>query len=459
MGQRGAAAALGGCPRRAGGGGCRRLPLALALALILGLAAAAVLGGGVVAGAAGGESSLPQPPEEPSGSPSGSGPAGGLPEGGSGDGAGPWPVLAPDEEAWLEEQAGALGLERAEEVLRGATQEWRAYLPDLSLKGMADRLRQGRFPLDLGGLGRGLLRYGFREALAGLRLLGQLLGLAVVCALLGALEAAVSRGGVGRLAHSVCYLALVSLALAGLLVALDVARGTLQGMVSFMLALLPMLVALLAAVGAPVTAGLFHPLMVAVVHTVALGAAQVAFPLLVFSVALDSVGHLAPEHRLAGLSALFRQLAIAGVGVLLCLFLGASVVLGAGGAVADGVALRTAKFLSSTFVPVVGKMFSDASEVILGSSLLLKSAVGLSGAVAVVALAAFPLVKLLSLVLVFRVGAALAQPVAGAGVAGCLESMGSALTLVLLILAAVALMFFLSLVLVLGAGSAAVMLR
>ena len=45
--------------------------------------------------------------------------------------------------------------------------------------------------------------------------------------------------------------------------------------------------------------------------------------------------------------------------------------------------MRTAKFLSGTFIPVVGGMFADAVEVVIGSALILKNAVGLLGVLAI----------------------------------------------------------------------------
>lgn len=45
---------------------------------------------------------------------------------------------------------------------------------------------------------------------------------------------------------------------------------------------------------------------------------------------------------------------------------------GTASAVADGVAIRTAKFVTGNFIPVVGRMFTDAADTVLTASLLLK---------------------------------------------------------------------------------------
>ena len=56
------------------------------------------------------------------------------------------------------------------------------------------------------------------------------------------------------------------------------------------------------------------------------------------------------------------------MGGLLTIFLGIISIQGATAAVTDGVTIRTAKYLTGNFVPVVGRMFSDAADMVVGAS-------------------------------------------------------------------------------------------
>ena len=77
------------------------------------------------------------------------------------------------------------------------------------------------------------------------------------------------------------------------------------------------------------------------------------------------------------------------------ILLGVISVQGAATAVADGVAIKTAKFVTGNFIPVVGRMFTDAADTVITASLLLKNTVGIAGAAIVLFIAVFPAIKIL----------------------------------------------------------------
>lgn len=373
----------------------------------------------------------------------------------AGSGAGPGAAASSVPDDILERQMEAIGIEQLDRLLESAAQPGGVIADALSPRLIVARLRRGESPLDVPGVARGLALAVFREAAADWRLLGQLVLLAIISATVGALQGAFEREGVGRFAETVCHLVLVSLALGAFLVALRTARAVVSDMVSFMLALFPTLVGLLAAGGAPATAAMFHPLLLAVTQAVSVCVAEVVFPLLFLSAAIDAVGCFSPSFHVGGLAGVLRQGGVGALGLLLALFLGVVAMVGAGGAVADSFALRSAKFLSSTFVPVVGRMFSDAAELVLGSSLLLKNAVGIAGAAGVVALSAIPLCKILALLITFRLGAALSGAAGGEGVAKNLNALAGTVMLLFVATLAVTLMFFLVLTALLWAGGGA----
>ena len=313
--------------------------------------------------------------------------------------------------------------------------------------------------------GRGVLRHPqvLLQALGGvfvgelrtsMGLLGKLLVLVVLAGVLRQIQGAFESEAVGRIADAVVFLALGALCLAGFGIAADLARRAIADLSSFMVALLPALVGLLAAGGSVTTAGLMHPLMVAAVNAVGLAVRAIVFPLALLAAVIDLVGAFAPSFKLSSLSALMRQIAVGVMGLLFTAFLGVVAVSGAAGSVADGVALRTGKYAIKTFVPVIGGMFADAAELVLTSGWLLRSGLGLLGLVAVAVLVAVPILKMLALWAIYRVGGAVAQPVGGEGVAQVLGGVGSALVLLTLAVAAVGLMCFLSLAVLVGAGSA-----
>lgn len=299
----------------------------------------------------------------------------------------------------------------------------------------------------------------FKEFAANLHLLGKLMFLAVLCAMLQNLQNSFNQSGISLLAYSLCYVFLAVIALTAFYNALTLARETVGYMVGFMEALLPLMITLLTGVGAITSAALFTPLMLFVVATVSVVVKDVVLPLLLLTASLEFVNYLTDKYRLNNLTGIIKQTGMIVLGFTMVIFIGIITIQGVAGGVADGITLRTAKYATATFVPVVGKMFADTVELVMGASLLLKNAIGIFGVVAVLVICAFPLIKLLSLVAIIKIAGALVQPMGDEKMAKCLDAMGNNLLLVFACVLTVALMFFLVITMIIGAGSVAMMLR
>jgi len=299
----------------------------------------------------------------------------------------------------------------------------------------------------------------FAEFTANSHLMGKLLFLAVLCALLQNLQSSFEQPAVSFLAYSICHIFLLVIVLTAFYNALSLARNTVNDMVGFMEALLPLLISLLAGVGAVTSAALFSPLLLASVATVSVIVNNGVLPLLFLAAVLQCVNFFSEHYRISNLAGLFKQVGLLVLGLSLVVFIGIITVQGVAGGVADGITLRTAKYAASTLIPVVGKMFADTVELVMGASLLLKNAVGLFGIITVFTICAFPLIKLISLVLVMKVTGALVQPMGDERMAKCLDVVGDNLLLIFVAVMAVVLMFFLVITVIVGVGGLATMLR
>lgn len=406
------------------------LAVALAVATVLGQGAVPLAAGGPVrtAHAAGGG----EPPAET-----------GVAAGGAGGPADPAEVV---EEQWDSVRSPELdGLMRQIEEEMGVP-------GGLEVPSLVSRMREGGFVVDFPALGRYLVRVVWGEVPATATLLGKLVLLALAAGVLVQLGEACGGGQVARAAHLVVFLGFMALSVSAFVGAFAAARAVVNRLVSLMLALIPPFLALTAASGTPASAGLLHPALMLVVNVAGLLGATVAVPMLFGSALIELVDGLGERRRLEGVSTLLRQVSVWTVGLGLAAFLGVAVVQNAAGRALDGVLVRTAKFLSGTFVPVVGKMFSDATEVVFASTRLVKTGLGVGGAVAVLAVAALPLVKIVVLVLCFRLAAALLGALDAGQLAACLRGIAGALGWLGVIVAMVALSFLVCIAILVGAA-------
>ena len=351
-----------------------------------------------------------------------------------------------------------LSTDQINQFIMAINRELNEDIPLLNSKTVKNIASQG-LAMDWDSLWQSLASRFFKEMTVNMHLMGKLLFLAVLCMLLQNLQSSFEQSGISVLAYSVCFIFLSVIALTAFYHAITLARDTVGHMVSFMEALLPLLISLLAGVGALTSAALFTPLMLFVISAVSVVVKDVILPLLMITSVLDCVNYLSDKYRLSNLTSLFKQTGMMILGFTMVVFIGIITVQGVAGGVADGITLRTAKYATTTFIPVVGKMFADTVELVMGASLLLKNAVGIFGVAVVVTICALPLIKLLSLVAIVKVTGALVQPMGDDRLGKCLDAMGNNLLLVFGALLTVVLMFFLAITMIIGAGSAAMMLR
>lgn len=331
------------------------------------------------------------------------------------------------------------------------------FLPAPSSPSILGVLQQEGFTLE--GIGLGMIKFLFYEITQNSKLLGSILILAVLSALLENLQNAFERNTVSQVAFAVIYMALIILAVNSFMTAIGYAKQAITAMSDFMVGTIPLLLTLMASTGAVTSAGLLHPVIVFAVNAFAGVVIFVVFPLIFFSTVLQIVSEFSSRYKLTQLANLLKTSAVAILGFMFSVFIGVMAVKGAMGGVADGVALRTAKFVSSTFMPVVGKMFSDSIDTVVGASIIVKNSVGIAGLLILTLISAFPALKIISLSIIYNLSAALIQPLGNSPVISSLSTIGKSLSIVFAALATVAFMFFLSITMILLAGNISLMVR
>lgn len=311
--------------------------------------------------------------------------------------------------------------------------------------------------IDWKGIVRALISRLFREIVINARLIAQMVVLAVVCVVLRNIQ--MNDGSASELGFAVCFLAMFVISVQGFSIAQQTARDAVTQMGGFVYAVLPIMVTLLAAVGGLGTAAMMHPLMVAAVGLTCQLIAYVVLPLALFSAVVGAVGQLSDKYPLSKLAGFLRTLTTGVLGFGLCVFMGFVTVRGLVAAVGDGLTLRTAKFVSGSFVPVVGKFFSDAMELITGCSLLIKNGIGVYAMAGLLVVCALPAIKILVLSLLFKLIGALLQPLGEPRLADALTSMGMSLNLVFAAVAVAGLMFLIGIAVLVGLSNLTVMVR
>ena len=177
------------------------------------------------------------------------------------------------------------------------------------------------------------------------------------------------------------------------------------------------------------------------------------FPLLFLSALLMIVSHMNKKYQATYLADLFKHISLGTLGVFITIFLGVISIQGTATAIQDGVALKTTKFITGNFVPVIGRSFTEAADTVLSAALLLKNAIGIFGLIIIISIAVFPLVKITVIAIIYKLAAALLQPLGSNSTTICLNMISKYLMYILACLIVVTFMFFLAIVLMIVASN------
>jgi stage III sporulation protein AE len=362
-------------------------------------------------------------------------------------------------DGWVKGQIEDLPTDGVEKYWDQLMKDYGGFFPEGATPSLMDMLIPGENGLSLQSVLSGLGSYMWHEVLFNGKLLVTIVMISVLSMILETLQTAFERQNVSKVAYTICYMVVLVIAVNSFNIAIGYAKDAIDRMIDFMMAMIPLLFALLASMGNIITVSVTHPLIVFMIHTVGTLIHVIVFPLLFFSAVLHLVSSMSSKYKLTQLANLLRNLGAGLLGVLLTVFLGVISVRGITSSVTDGVTIRAAKYITGNFVPVVGKMFADATDTVISASLLVKNAIGLSGVIIILFLCAFPAIKILVLALIYNVAAAVMQPLGDTPIVSCLQTIGKSMIYVFAALAAVSLMFFLAVTIMLTAGNVTVMMR
>ncbi|WP_160721595.1 stage III sporulation protein AE [Bacillus sp. USDA818B3_A] len=358
----------------------------------------------------------------------------------------------------VDQQVESLDISDLEQYWEDITTKYGGFLPE-SQKGSLYDFIKGDKTFSFKEWGKGLLNFAFHEFVANGKLLGSIIMLTIFSMFLQSMQNAFEKSTISKVAYSIIYMVLVILALNSFHIAISYTNEAIGTMISFVLALVPLLLALIAASGGIVSAAFFHPVILFLMNSSGLIMQYIILPLLFLATLLSIVSTMSEQYKVSQLAALLRNWSIGLMGLFLTVFLGVISVQGASAAVTDGVAIRTAKFVTGNFIPVIGRMFTDATDTVVSASVLLKNTVGIAGVAILLIIVAFPALKILMISFIYKFAAAILQPLGGGPVIKCLDIISKSVIYVFAALGIVSLMFFLSITVIVAAGNLTMMMR
>ena len=313
-------------------------------------------------------------------------------------------------------------------------------------------IKNGEGNLSLKTLSNATTSFLFKEVKTALSFSISIIVVAIMCSLIKNLQSAFSSEGISNIAFFACYSILIIILSKSFLVSINIATDIIKGLSNFMAAILPVLVMMIGSIGGFAQAATMDPIIIGATLIIPRSYTTIIIPLILISFVLDFTNNISNEFKIGNLCKLTKQITIWIQGIILTIFIGLLTVRGITSSTIDAVTLKTAKFAIDNFIPIVGKAFSDAIASVAGYSLIIKNAVSSIGLIIIVIMMLYPIIKLLLITFVYKLTAAVIEPISDKRITSSLTSAGNSLILLMSCVLSVSLMFFVLLAIMASAG-------
>lgn len=280
----------------------------------------------------------------------------------------------------------------------------------------------------------------------------QILLIALVAAVFTNFSASFAGKQVSEVSFYVIYLLLLSLLIKSFSVMADTASETLDALLGFMQALGPAYFLSVAFAASGTTAAVFYQFLLLLIYLVDYVLQKLILPFVYVYVVLVLVNNLSREDFLSKLAQLIKTAVSWSMKTLLTVVIGFNVLQSLLSPVIDSFR-QSLIGKAGNAIPAVGGAVSAVTEAVVGSAVLIKNGIGAAALVVIAALIAIPLIKLIVFVLMYKLAAAVVQPVSDKRLVESISGIGEGAALLLKLVAVSAVLFMLTIAVVAASTS------
>ena len=252
---------------------------------------------------------------------------------------------------------------------------------------------------------------------------------------------------VSEISFYVLYMLLITLCLTAFRVAAQGLEENLDALVDFMRVLCPSYFLAVAFASGSVTSLFFYNVILVLIYVVELVLVRFLLPVINVYIMIQVLGNLTGEDFLSEFAQLLQKLVSWILKSLLAGVVGINVVQGLLAPVIDSLR-KSALTRTAEALPWIGNAVGGAAEIVLGTAVLIKNGIGMAGAVIAVLICAVPVIPMLILAFLYKLAAALVQPVSDKRITGCISSVSEGYELLLKVVFTAGVLFLLTIAIV-----------
>lgn len=220
-----------------------------------------------------------------------------------------------------------------------------------------------------------------------------------------------------------------------------------EDLTAFMTVFCPLYFLAVSVAKGSVTSAAFYHLVLVMIALAEYVILKILLPAVHIYMMLKILNYLSEEDYLSKGAELVALVVNWGLKTLLACVIGMNVIQGMISPAIDTVK-RSILTRGAEAIPGVGDAIGGMTEVVLGTAVLIKNGIGMTGAVICIALCVVPLVQIGCIAILYHLAAAVIQPVSDKRIVGCVETAGEGCRMLMRIVFTTGMLFLLTIAIV-----------
>ncbi len=243
------------------------------------------------------------------------------------------------------------------------------------------------------------------------------------------------------------YLLLIALAISSFEAVVNWVRGGIEALTAFMGVFCPLYFLAVSIARGSVTSVAFYHLVLFLIFLTEALILNFLLPILHIYMMVRVLNYLSEEDYLSKFAELIEMAVSWILKTALACIVGLNVIQGLISPAIDTVK-RSVITRSAEAIPGIGDAIGGMAEVAIGTAVLVKNGIGMAGAVISIALCVVPLIQVACIALLYKLAAAVIQPVSDKRIVGCIETVGEGCRLLIGVIFTTGFLFLLTIVVV-----------
>lgn len=245
----------------------------------------------------------------------------------------------------------------------------------------------------------------------------------------------------------VLYLLLIALCLSSFQIVIDWVSEGVESLTGFMTVFCPIYFLAVSLAKGSVTAVAFYNLVLFFIYIIEVVIVYFLLPVIHIYIMVKVLDFLSSQEYLSKFAELIEVAVSWLLKTLVACVIGVNVVQGMISPAIDTVK-RSAVTRTAEALPGVGDAVGGVAEVVVGTAVLVKNGIGTVGMIVCLSLCIVPLAQMAAIALMYKLAAAVIQPVSDKRIVGCVECVGDGCRLLMRVIFTVGLLFLLTIVIV-----------